>query len=445
MAPDLRASTDTLVTRYGSIQNIPEDVLNSHGYVRFHRQTQGGLTIVDADWPKKAKGLSVWMQKKYAGYLFADHLRRLYHTVKGTDLVLNRDLARMQRRAKAFIEAGIPPIFDKRFSVGYPLIDFLVQYATGSYERRAAGKVASNATQHLNPATIEDVRLFRSVAFLQDGTIEEPLIREILFYCEKTYNFKSDETRTYVLSQTEAGMRFLGEILRDLPHEQRQYVDVLPGHEEAAISRRRWYLPIRPDKREGIVRTFLAILEQEETAKRLEVLHQRLLPIFPEWCAEFSTENRALKRADRKQAEYDAVVAKAVAELVFDEVPPVCFTREPWATPLTEALMRRAALLVTDISPRNFQNLAVASRSTMCILLGLRSAVPLPKACYEFLHAYREKRLRQMDDAEFTKSFPYRTSPMRAGALIAAMSGINASEVAYWHWVRDRVNRLRHD
>src|SRR3990167_11167807 len=137
MPPTLRPTTETLMERYGSMPAIPAEVLESCGYVRFTRQVSGDTTIVDHEWPEKAKRLCVWMQRRYEGYLFTDDLRRLINTVTGADLVSNRDLGRMQKRAEAFIAAGIPPIFERRFSLHFPLIDFLIQYGSGSHERRA--------------------------------------------------------------------------------------------------------------------------------------------------------------------------------------------------------------------------------------------------------------------------------------------------------------------
>src|SRR3989338_7171734 len=166
MSPTLRPSTETLIQRYGSIPAIPAEVLETCGYARFTRQVSGDTTIVDREWPAKAKKLSRWMQRRYTGYLFTDDLRRLIDTVAGRDLVTNRDLVRMQNRAKWFIEAGIPPIFEERFCRHFPLIDFLIQYGAESHERRTKAKAARGVSTKLNPASVDDVRIFRSVAFL---------------------------------------------------------------------------------------------------------------------------------------------------------------------------------------------------------------------------------------------------------------------------------------
>lgn len=447
MPTTLRPSTDALVAKYGSIARIPEAILAECGYTRFRREVSGDTTIVDREWPARARKLAFWVQRKYDGYLFTDDLRRLINTVAGTDLVSNRDLVLMQKRAKAFIEAEIPPIFERRFCLNFPLIDFLIQYGSGSHERRIRARAAQGVSTKLNPASAEDVRIFRSIAFLDNGTIEEPLIREILHYCAKTYGFKNEDTRNFVLSQTEAAMRFLGNTLRDLSHEPRRYVDILPGTEELAINGRRWYLHVRPEKREELVRAFLAKLTREETQQRLHILRMRIEPMFPEWCTEQTVQMRAERRAEEEAKENSARVRRAIETLDFREVPAPCFEREPWASLLRPALNRYTNEVIEMLDDEGLKQLCNTSRSAMRphVLVNLPKSFVLPIELWVMMQRERTRRVRAMDDEEFLRIFPRNMKGLRDGALSGAVSRNDTDEVAYWHEVRERLKCLRPD
>lgn len=450
MPQDLRATPEALIETYGGMRNIPENVLATHGYACIHREESNDIIIVDSDWPGKAKGISVRLLRDYRGYIYANHVRRLLGTINGTDLVMPKDLTAVETRAKAFIEAGIPPIFDHRFGDrNFPLIDYLVQYSTGAYHRRVAAKAIAKAAPEVNPATINDVREFRSVAFLADGTLEPPLIREIILATGNNFRFQNHVTRTHVLSQIEEALRFLEATLRDLPHEPRRYFKVPPGSEEVLVAKRRWYLTVRPDKRQAVVRAFLDLLSREETKQRLRILRDRLEPVFPEWCEEQSNARRTERRQAEKIDEHDARLNAAIAAQDFRDLPHECFFREPWKTPLRLALEAYAEELVATIDDETFRKLACLHRTTLWQLLPISRAPCamgyLPESFVQILFRYREDRVRSMSDDEFLACYPRETRNSITSIIGAtkAPHRNRADELAFWEWVRDRLNCLR--
>lgn len=442
MPNESRPTIEELLHTYHSAAAIPEAILTQYAYVRVHRKAFNDVTIVDAEWQKNATRLARVMLKKRAGYFFTDDLHRLLDTTKGEDVLLARDFARIKRRAVAFQEAGIPPIFDSRYQIGFPTVDFIIQYVITTTS-------ACHDPRHMMPrrvamATVDQVRTFRTLAFNAEGAIEQALVREIVSYTRGSFVFQNDETRAFVLEHLEEALTFLGPTLRAMPPEPRTYLAVELDHAETFIDRRLWYLSVPDDQRQVLVQAFLDGLKTTVTSKQLRILRERVVLPFPEWAEGATAEARASLRDQERAARYDELVSDAVKTRAFGAVPLPCFEREPWQAILEPVLLEQARALIAQADQHLavLRRLATASHPSMNCLLGLPAATPTPASCMSLLHAYRRQRIEALSDGDFRICFSLEVRSKVSGNLAATKTHGHKKEHAYWQMVTERIEHL---
>lgn len=113
----------------------------------------------------------------------------------------------------------------------FPTVDFILQFATGTYEKRNAyfaikrrGIRDNKDAIPVQPATVQDVLDFRRVAFTEEGHINAFLVRETDFYVEAQFKVGSSEYLKTLLENNRVAFLYLQDALWILPCENPRYV-----------------------------------------------------------------------------------------------------------------------------------------------------------------------------------------------------------------------------
>jgi hypothetical protein len=297
-----------LSNTYAGLQNIPADVLEQHELVRMMHQ--GLVRIVPKSTIRLQATRVAPLLAKYKGYFSATDYESLAAMRDGKVSLNDKTIARAVGRAKAFKEAGIPPIFDiehfgmsagahvldkeKEAVIGitkvFATADFIIQYAAGVYEgRRAArmmsakrtlGKAYKKATVAIWPCTVDDVQRFCSVAFDENGSIVMPLIREVLYHASSSFRFRTPENEERALRNTERTFAFLEQTLRPLAFKAGRSYQVWDGNVQV-VEEPRWYLVYAPADHDRIAAAYFASLQAVPVGAQRRIF-ERTAAIFPE-------------------------------------------------------------------------------------------------------------------------------------------------------------------
>lgn len=355
-----------IVARAGGISYCPAAKLAELGLVRLYHDETNVLRLVTTEFFQQLQGWCWHTIRMYRGYISAADLDRLEGVLAGKEIVEYDDLDGIKRRAQGFIEAGLPPLFDRghyepapytyfapaRGGRGwvqrtlrlFPTTDFLIQFATGIYERRHRGQAVAwersgkkGRPQFVIMRTfVRDVQDFCQMAFTSDGRIDPLLMTETLAYQEEHFRFRSEERKEEVCENGRLIFLFLEELLSDLRPATPSYV-AWDGNLEV-MSERRWYLRFDPDIREKMVQTYLDRLptrlskKQQGTVSRLRVL-------FPHLCQGLE-DTLTLRRTEEAHAELERRVDHAIASGDFRGMPDRLFTEEPWRSRVLPAAER---------------------------------------------------------------------------------------------------------
>jgi hypothetical protein len=377
-----------LIREFGALSAVPRAVLRERGVRILYDEPRGIYTFLAESEYQALREQCLCTLKYNRGYIFAGDIDRIRRFLDGTQIISADDIARIRGRAKQFREEGIPPIFAVEFYAPsrieyatyseegielprverlFPAIDFIIQFATGAYERKRAAIGASldeQARRHgtkrnkkrklfipIQPATVRDVREFRRVAFTPKGKISALLIRETLDYARKHFNFKSDAWRERALEIDHLAFLFLEETLRNLPHEPPEYASW--DGTIKAVSKPKWYLRFKPEDRMRIAAAYFESLERIPFRKQDRAVYERMAATFPELARNIEVEVAKRQREQERQA-IQRALDEARRKSDYSRVPEVVFVEEPWASqviPEIEQFFRNACRRLGGESP----------------------------------------------------------------------------------------------
>ncbi len=439
--PTDRPDPLVLAEQYGGVANVPNKVLVAHGYRRIVSWLDGSSRIEDIEEIEKGPGRARWLQKTYRGYVFADDWTALNAMAAGKHLVPKRDRVHMRQRAEAFKDAGIPPIFDPCIECGFPWVDCLIAWSTGSMGASVRMRASTEGIDftrpgRVTPISIAEVRAFRSLAFMDDGTIDPPLVEEAILYLQESFVFRNDETRDHCLAQARRVFAHLEVALHTLPHEPRRFLADPLCHVEF-VRERRWYLKVAPALREEMARRYLDTPRDGSYHK----IKSRLRLLFPNVVDAHDAEQTAAR-----EAALEAAVGQAIASQDVSPLPVEAFRSHPRAEEL-------CALWVVNYR----QRLAVeASRkgAVWCLRsmeIG-KTATPAMQEIIGFARVaeafdqFRLTLLQSLSDAEFMAVFKRYTRGKSHVSLtsvgLRGEHGSNASE-ALRAYIVGRMDQLR--
>ncbi len=322
-----------LMTVHCSVSQIPEEALWQAGVKRLHRKRDHLFAFVDlAEYETtchRARRLLVSCE----GYFYAGEYDDLKLTLAGEMMVSGKILDQIERRARNFRAAGVPPIFSSAYMGhvvrelpanetrpapvqvdGYfPVIDLIVQLTAGTLHNRIAARAMDQRARKrgrvgfipIPHATPDDVRAFCARAFTPDGRIKPALIREAADY---------------------VSFLWLEEMLRNVnvPRETPK-----PWNGDFTIlDKRLWHLWYDTATIKTIINDFVASLSgtpKGEERKRF----RRLCFLFPE---ELAGRMDTLEAKDQEARDAAIVSMMAHAALTHDyrRVPEAVFVEEPY-------------------------------------------------------------------------------------------------------------------
>lgn len=300
-----------LISEYGSILNIPEDVLQANGLERKIDTERKSYSIHEKEKQRKLRGICFGLMKKYRGYIFSHDYMRMLQFIKSKAIIDELTLKRIASRAKRFIAQSIPPIFlpefqlfapienpnffDEIYSIDqdspkkipsfFPHADFIIQYATGSYAEQTKRKLKEQNSElgslmlSITPTSPEEVRDFRSRAFRKDGEINPILIQDTMNYMEKNFDFQSNKTKNFCLSLSLEVFSFLEESLRDLKDIQPPVYKNWDG-DLAVFSSKKWYMQYPPEDLESMAQTYFEQVQISKNQKDRNTF-KYMVTLFP--------------------------------------------------------------------------------------------------------------------------------------------------------------------
>lgn len=303
-----REKTLAVFSNFTSVKEIPEMILEKHGYVRVDgRSADRGNYQVLAD---KSYFFATLRHAnnilgQYEGYLFADDRAKLnifieHHFLLNCSL---GDFYAMERRANELMSAAVPPIFQKAYEgepaggrilqdmqgknivgLAFPLIDFALEYVSGSYfsnKEEAFLRAGEIVKLKVQPATVEDIRAFRTLAF-RDGEIDEAVVNEIVWFIRTRFNFDNYPADQIdpLLEKSRSNILAMAEQLKTLPAGDRAFLpfDRSPGSRNGKIvSKRLFHVQYTPADVEFIVKQAWAKLKPQ-SKDRFAAIFPTLLP-----------------------------------------------------------------------------------------------------------------------------------------------------------------------
>ena len=377
MNDDRRREIDEVFAQYGPITNIPARVLEEKRLRVIHDPRGTTYQLVTEEDHRELVQQAHLVMAKYEGYIFADNLTRFFRLFNCYEMLGREAIAQVARYAQGFVNAGIPPIFQQRWytptffewtltthtdpaRVLFPTVDFVIQFATGAYDRRRAAigqRLQQSGLQKrgdrripIQPTSPKDVREFRQIAFTAGGKVNPLLIRETITYAEKHFNFSSPKSQSEHIDQDYSLFLFLEEQLHSLPCEPlpSQIWDQNPS----TASQPRWYLGFQTTEHTRIVRAFLDSLPltlNETDRRRLTCLELLYPDVVDQW-----RRSREQQQVAIEEERLRRLVTQARQTGAFSIVPMNTFTDLPWSEwsiPVAQAYLRDVCQALKEKGP----------------------------------------------------------------------------------------------
>ena len=358
-----------LITQFGSIKNIPEASLKENGLRRLFDEKSGAQSLVSESEFNRLRSDCYRILNTFRGYIFAHNLDRIHRYLRGKENIDEKLLGMIARRAEAFQEAGIPPIFDPDFlvpnqfehaSLGsdgqetllkenlFPTVDFIIQYATGAYQRKKAAitikskeKIGKRPSTKIaiQPATLRDVQDFRKCAFTPEGKINSLLIKETLQYARDNFEYQSEGSRANL--EQFNGLVFLNleEMLRDVSTDPTSFADW--SGDLTVVKEDRWYLNYTPEKALEIAQAFFNSLQRKPTGEERKSF-LRMAALFPELALPRANELGIKEIADPSVLA-SKVIEAATQKQDYSKIPQEYLIEEPYCSqlaPILQSFMR---------------------------------------------------------------------------------------------------------
>lgn len=296
------------IRRHGGITGAPAELFGSLGVNRLYDRETRTFTVIPQRVHERRVRQCMSILEKCRGYIFADHLHQLEAVIQGHEIITAELLFVIVRRASALQKSGIPPIFTEEFcppiygeniacgkrqdSAGgrFPIMDFIIQFATGRFERQrrataarmrdAGDRIRRLATIPIQPATSRDVQEFCQVAFTPDRRIDPTLIRDAALYVTVHFNLQSADASAHICLRDQKAFAFLEKMLAPMC-TPRTYNPWDGNNVRGIVSSRRWYLSFSRQDRIQIARAFLAALPKRPLLPD-RLLRDGLYCLFPE-------------------------------------------------------------------------------------------------------------------------------------------------------------------
>lgn len=369
-ASSVPASVLDRIGRSGGLARISDAQLAEWGVVRLHDPVAKVQRVMAAEEFEALRRRCYGVLRRYEGYLFAHHLFALKRVVAKYAAIAPEELDAAADHASALQAAGVPPIFreglygraffsywfpdaggrgvtEVRHASLFPNVDFILQFGAATYARHSA-HAAIVATREvrpskipMEPATAEDVRLFRERAFTPDGKIDPLLEADILGYITDHHDVPDPQRRTEVLEESRNVLRAFELDLWD-PAVPRRPFDAWDG-DPSVVREWTWYLRFSPDDRIRIVEAFFERLPGPPTGDD-KIQFQRLAWIFPGLCR-LAMPTLHERATAREEADLRIRIEACFAEGRLRNLPEVIFEANgPWR----DAYFHRAVEAITE-------------------------------------------------------------------------------------------------
>ena len=194
---------------------------------------------------------------------------------------------RTRKRIEQFKEAGVPPLYDPRFETAedsFPVLDFLMQFPTGIYQRRAAAQHAEarrlerKRVGRIIPSTLEDVFAFRTLAFDGDR-LSDSVVGELEDYA-RTKDLGALDTDEVVKGDLLLLLKYLEQALKHLTPHGRQYESFQEGGDLSFLGRRFWHVSYTPEDRVRIAQDYARRVETCEPKLAIKKILPRMKYFF---------------------------------------------------------------------------------------------------------------------------------------------------------------------
>jgi hypothetical protein len=295
---------------YSGMQNIPESVLIQHKLTRITDERTGSQKVMPVSSMDNQSSRSSALLSLYAGWVFGPDYELLLNAQDGTIVLADEQLARIGRRAKAFKNAGIPPIYHPDyFGVGnidqidfvdakvsfshttvFPIVDYILQFSTDVLNKRRASLVmrvkeamgSKSKKIKIYPITASwasDVRAFCRVAFDQSGSLLRAIVREVHHNSSEKFRFRSEENEQKARDHTDRAFLFLEELLRPMALEcSREYIQW--DGDISVVGKRLWFTVYDPTEHDRIASAYFSSLGSLPTGDERAVF-SRMAATFP--------------------------------------------------------------------------------------------------------------------------------------------------------------------
>jgi hypothetical protein len=430
---DIQIPKETLhwILRNGGIAVVSEEELRARHLVRIYDPERESHRLLTSKEYGELVAASIRVMRTYRGYIFAHDWNRMQGLIERRQVIAREDFVEIVGRAKAHVNAGVPPIFvpemytkalfvyhvkskdrtvgEVRYESLFPGVDLIIQYGSGSYERKCAqaGAVITSRGEKrtklsIQPADPKDVFRFRSRVFTQAGEIDPFFRLEILDYISRHFDFRTEERKGEILAEDEIVLTFLEEQLRDCPHDEHAYER---WNRDASVVRERcWYLRYDPTERVRIACAYLLSLKEPPKNGESETF-LRLCALFPDLCAERAAELKIRVRTlERERVQHALDIALREKDL--RNLPPAVFTQEPWKTEALPEIRRVFSEICREYPLTHLFRNSDALHQSLPIPLRL-ALLPSFKA---LLDQIRLERLQTVSDEEFLNLFRTRQS-----------------------------------
>lgn len=440
-----------VLAQYGLVKDIPESVLQEKRLKVLHNAQRNAYQLVTVQEYQDRVQNCHKIMTKYKDYLFADDLSRMERLIDSIEMLTEKEIAAIGGRAKRLVEAGIPPIFQRvlyhpsflEFTdpstraqhtyTLFPSVDFVIQFATGAYERRRAAISAQQRAAGLEskrdrripirPTTAKDIVDFRRLAFTREGRINPLLVRETIAYVQEHFRFSSLNRRNEHLESDHRLFLFLKEQLQHLPCEPMVYETWDENLD--TVAQPRWYLKFTPEETAKIARAYFD-MPTSLTTKREQGVLSRMALLFPN-LAQQQRSNDEEQQATRDEAILRAAVAEAQRTGNFKVVPRRVFLDRPWCTwaiPAVEAYLRDTCQRLQREKPE-----VLLTSMTQLLPEFPRYLLRIPRLG-DIISTVQLEIVETMDDSTFIATFASDASRERYKLLVWSATNRKNSAVA---------------
>lgn len=370
------------------------------------------------------KNTAIHALENFAGYLTAIDRQSLELLVSEnfySDILTKPD--RALQRARQFISAGVPPIFEKQFEgidgVGrsYPILDEIILKGAGTYYKRissiAGVKRLKNKAWAKNRMTdrrmyqphcyASDVVLFYQRAF-ENGQLVPQFISDMIFQL-KSKKIRSENLEEHN-SNLMRGIKHLESSLRQFAPERREYAMKYEDGTNLNFLHKKhsWYLDYSPEDRIRIAEAYRkkAILTRQIMTS---ATYKRMKALFP-GVFEGIEENLEQVRQELRISEFRRTyLSSTIEQKTLPTVIPEIID-DPTLEDLKRDYLVKVDKYFEMLTMENPKTLLMPMNRVLYSKLGMPQKVAYSPEVADLLHKHRLHIFEKMSDSEFMGRFP---------------------------------------